>query len=205
MKRCFDFIAALIGLMCSSPILLVVALLVRWRLGAPVMFRQQRLGRGGKPFVLLKFRTMTSSVDGEGRPLPDRLRLTPFGRFLRKTSIDEIPELINVLRGDMSLVGPRPLLLRYLPYFTKTERARFEVRPGITGWAQINGRNCLSWVRRFELDVWYVKNRSLMLDIFILCKTFAAVLGRRGVEVDPGSVMLDLDQERAGQTWDKAG
>lgn len=203
MKRVFDFVSALAGLVVLSPLLLVVAVLIRWRLGGPVLFRQQRLGLVGEPFVLWKFRTMTSVVDREGRLLPDHLRLTSFGRFLRKTSLDELPELINVVRGEMSLVGPRPLLLRYLPYFTETERARFEVRPGITGWAQIHGRNCLSWGKRFELDVWYVKNRTFLLDLSILCRTFTAVLERRGVEVDPGSVMLDLDQERAGKTWDQ--
>ncbi|BCR05790.1 putative sugar transferase EpsL [Desulfuromonas versatilis] len=209
MKRCLDIISAALGVLLLSPLLLLTALLIRWRLGAPVLFRQQRLGRGAEIFSLFKFRTMTSEVDGEGRLLPDHLRLTPLGRFLRKTSIDELPELINVLRGEMSLVGPRPLLPRYLPYFTEAEKVRFEVRPGITGWAQIHGRNLLCWAKRFELDTWYVRHRSLFLDLRILYRTLAVVLTRRGAEVDPGRIMLDLDQERAGRdnnpTWRSTG
>jgi len=179
-----------------APFLLVLALLVRLKLGAPVLFRQQRPGLHGKPFTLYKFRTMTDARDALGHFLPDAQRLTAFGRFLRSSSLDELPELLNVLTGDMSLVGPRPLLVEYLPYYTKRESRRFEVRPGITGWAQIQGRNNLPWNERLELDVWYVENKSVTLDLKILWKTLKKVMKREDVQVVPNTTMLDLDQER---------
>lgn len=196
MKRSFDCLAAVFGLILLSPLLLLVALLVVWRLGSPVLFRQQRLGRNGAPFVLLKFRTMTSAVDRDGRLLPDHLRLTKLGRFLRISSIDELPELINVLRGEMSLVGPRPLLLRYFPYFTEEEMVRFSVRPGITGLAQVSGRNEASWDQRMTADVQYVRTWSPARDISILLRTVGKVFSRQGVEEDPMSAMADFDEER---------
>lgn len=196
MKRCFDCVATVAGLIVLTPLMLLVALLVRWRLGSPVIFRQQRLGWGGEPFMLFKFRTMTSEVDGQGRPRPDHFRLTTLGRFLRKTSLDELPELLNVLRGEMSLVGPRPLLLRYFPYFRQEEMLRFSVRPGITGLAQISGRNVLSWDQRMAADVHYVRHWSFGLDLQILLKTVMKVFSRQGVQEDPMSAMLDFDEER---------
>jgi len=196
MKRCFDCLAAVFGLILLSPLLLLVALLVVWRLGSPVLFRQQRLGRNGAPFVLLKFRTMTSAVDRDGRLLPDHLRLTKLGRFLRISSIDELPELFNVLRGEMSLVGPRPLLLRYFPYFTEEEMLRFSVRPGITGLAQVSGRNEASWDQRMAADVHYIRTWSHARDISLLLKTVGKVFSSQGVEEDPMSAMADFDEER---------
>lgn len=196
MKRCFDCVATVAGLILLSPLLLLVALLVRWRLGSPVIFRQQRLGLGGEPFVLFKFRTMTSEIDGHGLPRPDHVRLTPLGRFLRKTSLDELPELLNVLRGDMSLVGPRPLLPGYFPYFSEQEMARFSVRPGITGLAQISGRNDLSWDQRMTADMQYIRHWSFGLDLQILLKTVVKVFSRQGLREDPMSAMLDFDEER---------
>lgn len=196
MKRCFDCVATVAGLILLSPLLLLVALLVRWRLGSPVIFRQQRLGLGGEPFVLFKFRTMTFEIDGHGLPRPDHVRLTPLGRFLRKTSLDELPELLNVLRGEMSLVGPRPLLPRYFPYFSEQEMARFSVRPGITGLAQISGRNDLSWDQRMTADMQYIHHWSFGLDLQILLKTVVKVFSRQGVREDPMSAMLDFDEER---------
>lgn len=161
--------------------LALLALMVRWKLGSPVFFRQVRPGLHGRPFRMLKFRTMTDQRDSHGQLLPDAQRLTSFGRFLRSTSLDELPELWNVLRGNMSLVGPRPLLMEYLPLYTPEQARRHEVRPGITGWAQVNGRNALSWNERFRLDVWYVDNQSLMLDLRILWRTFHKVLARDGI------------------------
>lgn len=196
MNRLINFIGALLGLLVSSPLLVLMAVLIRAKLGSPVIFRQQRPGLHGRPFVMSKFRTMTDDRDAEGNPLPDEMRLPKLGRFLRSTSLDELPELFNVLKGDMNLVGPRPLLLKYLPYYTEREQLRHAVRPGITGWAQINGRNSLSWDKRLELDVWYVENRSLALDMTILVKTIISVLNRDNVVVAPGSAMSDLDEER---------
>ncbi len=181
LKRCFDFLAALFAGALLAPLLLVLALLVRVWLGSPVLFRQVRPGRGGRIFKMWKFRTMTDARDAEGRLLPDSVRLTPFGRWLRATSLDELPELWNVLRGDMSLVGPRPLLVEYLPLYSPEQARRHEVRPGITGWAQINGRNALSWEEKFRLDVWYVDHRSFLLDLRILVRTVAKVFVREGI------------------------
>lgn len=184
MKRFLDILAAGIGLLVLSPVLLVVAYLVRKRLGSPVLFRQARPGMNGKPFQMIKFRTMRDAVDAQGQPLPDSERMTPFGQFLRSTSLDELPELWNVVKGDMSLVGPRPLLMEYLPLYTPEQYRRHEARPGVTGWAQVNGRNALSWEEKFALDVWYVDNRSLWLDIKILFLTVKKVLFRDDISAD---------------------
>lgn len=201
MKRCFDVVAAALALAVLALPLLVLAGLVRCKLGSPVLFRQVRPGWGGLPFELVKFRTMTDARDAAGVLLPDTDRLTAFGRFLRATSLDELPELWNVLRGDMSLVGPRPLLMRYLPYYTPVEQKRHLVRPGLTGWAQIQGRNTLSWNERLALDVWYVENRSMMLDLRILLLTVSSVLKRDGVAANPAHAGIqDLDVERASGT-----
>lgn len=199
MKRAFDLAASLAALLVLSPLLLVTAVLVRIMLGTPVLFRQQRPGRHEHPFCILKFRTMTDQRDGSGLLLPDSARLTRFGRLLRRTSLDELPELYNVLRGDMSLVGPRPLLMRYLPFYSRRERLRHTVRPGITGWAQINGRNCLSWDERLEHDIWYVEHQSIRLDVCILFRTVAAVFRRKGLVTDPRSIMQNLDEERGNR------
>ncbi len=181
MKRVFDFVLALCGVIALVLPLLVLVWLVRRKLGSPVFFRQVRPGLHGKPFEMVKFRTMTSERGPDGQLLPDAMRLTPFGRFLRATSLDELPELWNVLKGDMSLVGPRPLLMEYLPLYTPEQVRRHEVRPGITGWAQVNGRNAISWEDKFQLDVWYVDHRSLWLDIKILWLTVKKVLVRDGI------------------------
>ena len=181
MKRLFDVVCAALALLLLSPVLVVVALLVRRQLGSPVLFRQMRPGLGGRPFQMVKFRTMLDATDANGVALPDSERLTRFGRFLRASSLDELPELWNVLKGDMSLVGPRPLLMDYLPLYSPHEFRRHEVRPGVTGWAQVNGRNALSWQQKFELDVWYVDNRSFWLDMRILWKTVIKVLKREGI------------------------
>ncbi len=181
MKRAFDFFAALAILVLGAPLLLVIASLVRLKLGAPILFRQLRPGRAAKPFELLKFRTMTDACGPDGALLPDAARLTPFGRFLRASSLDELPSLLNVIRGQMSLVGPRPLLMQYVPLYSPLQARRHEVRPGITGWAQVNGRNALSWDEKFELDVWYVDNRSFSLDLLILARTVSRVMRREGI------------------------
>lgn len=181
MKRCIDIFGAGMGLLLLSPIFLVLAILIALRLGRPVLFTQTRPGLHGKPFRMLKFRSMTSSCDTNGNLLPDEQRLTPFGQRLRSTSLDELPGLWAVLKGDMSLVGPRPLLMEYLPLYTPEQARRHEVRPGITGWAQVNGRNAISWEEKFALDVWYVDNQSLWLDIKILFLTVKKVLVRDGI------------------------
>ena len=189
MKRLFDAVMAAVGLVLLSPLMALVALLVRWRIGPPVLFAQERPGLGGRPFRIYKFRTMREARDAAGAPLPDELRLAPLGRFLRTTSLDELPELFNVLRGDMSLVGPRPLLMEYLPLYTPEQARRHEVRPGLTGWAQVNGRNAISWEQKFALDVWYVDNRSLLLDLRILALTAAKVLAREGISQEGRATM----------------
>lgn len=181
MKRAFDLVLTLPAALLLSPVLLVVALLVRLKLGSPVLFRQKRPGLHGRTFELVKFRTMTDARGPDGALLPDAVRLTPFGQFLRRSSLDELPELWNILRGEMSLVGPRPLLVEYLPLYDTAQARRHEVRPGLTGWAQINGRNTLSWEEKFAADVWYVDNRSLWLDSKVLALTVAAVLTRHGI------------------------
>jgi lipopolysaccharide/colanic/teichoic acid biosynthesis glycosyltransferase len=181
MKRLFDLIAASLGLLVLALPLLVLAWQVRRKLGSPVLFTQVRPGLHGKPFRMVKFRTMTDERGPDGALLPDAQRLTPFGRFLRASSLDELPELWNVLKGEMSLVGPRPLLMEYLPLYTPEQARRHEVRPGITGWAQVNGRNAISWADKFALDVWYVDHRSLWLDVRILWRTVRKVLVRDGI------------------------
>lgn len=181
LKALADRVAALLALLLLSPLLLVMLLLVRWRLGAPVTFRQQRPGYRGQPFWLLKFRTMTNARDASGALLPDAQRLTPLGRWLRATSIDELPELVNILRGEMSFIGPRPLLKHYLPLYSPEQARRHMVRPGITGWAQINGRNAISWEEKFRLDVWYVDHQSFWLDLRIFLITIAKVIRREGI------------------------
>lgn len=189
LKRILDILISLAALLLLAPVLLAIASLVRIKLGAPVLFRQARPGRFGRVFTLWKFRTMTAERDRQGRLCPDEMRLTPFGRLLRATSLDELPELWNVLRGDMSLVGPRPLLVEYLPRYTREEARRHEVRPGLTGWAQIHGRNATSWEERLRLDVWYVDHRSLGLDIRILWRTLAVAMRREGISA-PGEATM---------------
>jgi len=184
-KRVLDVVLAAVALIILSPVLLLLAFLIRVFLGTPVLFRQQRPGLHGKPFTLYKFRTMTDARDAQGNLLPDEQRLTRLGRFLRSTSLDELPELWNVLKGDMSLVGPRPLLMEYLPLYNPEQFRRHEVRPGITGWAQIHGRNALSWEERFALDVWYVDHISFWLDIKIIAITIWIVIKREGIN-QPG-------------------
>jgi len=183
-KRIFDLALAIPTLIVLSPALGLIALLVRFNLGTPVLFRQQRPGLHGRPFILFKFRTMTDARDARGNLLPDAQRLTPFGRFLRSTSLDELPELWNVIKGDMSLIGPRPLRIEYLPLYTPHQARRHEVRPGITGWAQVNGRNALSWEKRFDLDVWYVDHLSFSLDLNIILRTIRAIIRREGISAE---------------------
>ena len=180
-KRGFDLVAAALALVLLSPVIVVIAWQIRRKLGSPVLFRQTRPGLHGKPFQMVKFRTMHDAIGPGGQPLPDAERITPFGGFLRASSLDELPELWNVLKGDMSLVGPRPLLLEYLPLYSREQGRRHEVRPGITGWAQVNGRNALRWEDKFELDVWYVDNRSFWLDLKILMLTVKKVFVREGI------------------------
>nr|WP_273377775.1 sugar transferase [Actinopolymorpha pittospori] len=202
-KRAFDIGLALAGLVVLSPLILAVSLVVRWRLGSPVLFRQRRTGMGGRSFWVLKFRTMTDKRDRRGELLPDHKRLTRLGRLLRKLSLDEIPQLINVLRGDMSIVGPRPLLPKYDLWYTPNERRRFDVRPGITGLAQIAGRNTVGWSVRLSLDVEYVERCSLWLDSRIILQTVKVVFAREGVVADPRALMSDLDEERSEAMTDE--
>ncbi|WP_370213860.1 sugar transferase [Roseovarius sp.] len=180
-KRSLDILGAAIGLIIFSPILIAITLMIRREMGSPVFFRQTRPGRHGKPFEMVKFRTMRDAIGAEGRPLPDAERLTKLGHFLRSSSLDELPELWNVLKGEMSLVGPRPLLMEYLPLYSPEQARRHEVRPGVTGWAQVNGRNAISWDEKFALDVWYVDNRSLWLDLKIIWLTIRKVVRREGI------------------------
>lgn len=189
MKRVFDFIVSLAALIIFLPLFMVLALLVLIKLGRPIFFIQVRPGKDEKPFKLIKFRSMTNSSDNDGNLLPNEMRLTKFGKFLRSTSLDELPEFLNVLKGDMSLVGPRPLLLEYVPLYNEFQKRRMEVKPGITGWAQINGRNALTWEEKFELDVWYVDNRTFWLDVKILFLTLYKVLKREGI-AHPNNVSM---------------
>jgi sugar transferase EpsL len=181
MKRTFDFISSLIGLTILFPILLVVSILIRINLGSPIIFTQQRPGLNGKPFKIYKFRSMTNETDNKGELLPNHLRMTKFGKLLRKLSLDELPQLFNVIKGDISLVGPRPLLMEYLELYSPEQSRRHDVRPGITGWAQVNGRNAISWDEKFEHDVWYVDNQSFLLDLKILFMTVKKVFVSEGV------------------------
>ncbi|WP_448250169.1 sugar transferase [Thalassotalea agariperforans] len=184
LKRLFDIFVSASALLVLSPIMLILFILVNIKLGSPCLFRQQRPGLNGKIFEMLKFRSMRDAIDEQGEPLPDNERLTPFGLKLRSTSLDELPGLWSVLKGDMSLVGPRPLLVEYLPLYNQRQAKRHDVKPGITGWAQINGRNSLSWEEKFELDVWYVENRSFWLDIKILCLTVKKVLVKADISAE---------------------
>ncbi len=189
-KRIIDFLIALCALFTLLPIIIVVALLIRFKLGSPILFTQDRPGLNGKIFKMMKFRTMLDGKDKQGNLLPDDERMTPFGAFLRSTSLDELPGLFNVLKGDMSLVGPRPLLVQYLPLYSTEQARRHDVRPGITGWAQVNGRNAISWEKKFKLDVWYVDNQSLLLDFKILLLTVKKVFVREGISAD-GHVTIE--------------
>jgi lipopolysaccharide/colanic/teichoic acid biosynthesis glycosyltransferase len=189
LKRFFDILVSLLLLVFLFPFVIIISVWIYRSLGAPVLFKQYRPGRDGAGFRMVKFRTMRDSFDYHGEPLPDEERLTPFGKWLRSTSLDELPELWNVVKGDMSLVGPRPLLMEYLPLYTEEQRRRHEVRPGITGWAQVNGRNTISWDEKFNLDIWYVENQSFFLDIKILWKTLNKVLRRDGITAEGESTM----------------
>ena len=192
-KRMFDLSVVLLGMICFLPVLAVTSLLVRFLLGTPVLFRQERPGFRGRIFRICKFRTMTDACDSQGRLLEDEFRLTAFGKFLRASSLDELPELWNVLIGQMSLVGPRPLRTHYLPLYSKEQARRHDVRPGITGWAQVNGRNSVSWEDRFKLDVWYVDHMSLSLDLLILWKTVSAVFFRENIQPEGHARMPDFE------------
>lgn len=189
-KRTLDIVFALAGLILLTPVMVVLALLVRLKLGSPIFFSQKRPGLDGRPFVLHKFRTMTDARDAGGRLLPDARRMTAFGNFLRSSSLDELPELFNVLRGEMSLVGPRPLLMQYLERYTLEQSRRHEARPGITGWAQINGRNAITWERKFDLDIWYIDNQSLWVDMRIIFLTMWRIIKRNGIS-QPGQATME--------------
>ncbi|GAB6455654.1 sugar transferase [Bacillus luti] len=182
MKRCFDLFISLFLLLFFSFVIALIAILVKFKLGSPIFFKQERPGLYGKPFNLYKFRTMTDEKDENGDLLSDEIRLTSFGNFLRKYSLDELPQFINVVKGDLSLVGPRPLLMTYIPLYSHEQAKRHNVRPGITGWAQINGRNSISWDEKFKLDIWYVENHNFYLDLKILCLTFVKVLKSDGIQ-----------------------
>ena len=188
-KRLFDILCALGGLIVLLPIFIICAVLIRIKLGSPVFFRQRRIGKGNKEFEIIKFRTMKDAFDKNGNPLPDDQRMTKLGGILRSLSLDELPELINILKGDMSLIGPRPLLVQYLPLYNERQIKRHDVTPGLTGWAQINGRNSLTWNEKFELDVWYVENWNLILDIKIFFMTFYKVFKREGISQEGQATM----------------
>lgn len=198
-KRFLDLMLSLMGIIVLSPILLILWILVRVKLGSPVLFHQERPGRHEKIFKLYKFRSMTDERDAEGNLLPDEVRLTKFGKILRSTSLDELPELFNILKGDMSLIGPRPLLVRYLPYYTEEERHRHDVRPGLTGLAQVNGRNALGWEDRFRYDLYYVEHLSFLMDLKIIGMTAGKVLKRSGTLSGADQTVADFDVYREGQ------
>jgi len=189
MKRLFDIIASIIFIILFAPILLVLCFLVRRKMGSPIIFSQVRPGLNARPFTMIKFRSMIDAYDEKGEPLPDSERLTRFGKFLRSSSIDELPEIWNVLKGDMSLVGPRPLLMEYVPLYTPEQAKRMDIRPGVTGWAQVNGRNAISWEKKFEMDVWYVENRTLWLDIKIIFMTLKKIIIKEGISADGEATM----------------
>lgn len=201
MKRTFDLVAVLLLLTICLPVMAVLAVLIRTKLGSPVLFKQERPGLHGRPFMLYKFRTMTDERDGDGVLLSDHLRLTPFGILLRKLSLDELPQLFNVIKGELSLVGPRPLLMDYLPLYTEEQAKRHLVRPGITGWAQVNGRNAVTWNDRFDRDVWYVENRTFWLDLKILLLTVRRVLRSDGINNGNHATMPVFE----GQTHNQKG
>lgn len=200
LKRVFDVIAAAAGLIALSPVMAAVAAVILIREGRPVVFRQVRPGLGGRPFEMVKFRTMSNAMGADGRPLPDAQRLTRLGAFLRASSLDELPELWNVLNGDMSLVGPRPLLMQYLPLYSPEQARRHEVRPGVTGWAQINGRNAISWDEKFRLDVWYVDHRSFWLDLKIIALTVIRVFRREAISAEGHATMPPFEGARRETT-----
>jgi len=200
LKRLFDIAVSLMGLIVLSPVLLVLFFLIWIKLGWPVFFKQKRPGRSGRPFKMIKFRTMTNARDSSGDLLPDQLRITGLGRFMRKASLDELPELFNVLKGDMSVVGPRPLLMKYLPYYSEREKLRHQVRPGITGLAQVNGRNLLGWDERLEMDVQYVETRSFWLDIKIIFLTVVNVIKQQDVLAVSSETVPDFDDFRKEQS-----
>lgn len=189
MKRTFDFTVSFIALIILSPVILITALLIRSKIGSPVVFKQQRPGINGKPFYVYKFRSMTDERDESGELLPDDVRLTSFGKIIRKLSLDELPQLWNVFKGDMSFVGPRPLLMEYISLYNETQMRRHEVRPGITGWAQVNGRNAITWEKKFEYDVWYVNHQSFLLDMKILIMTIMKVFKSEGISQDGQATM----------------
>lgn len=192
LKRALDISVAGVGILATAPVMAVIALLIWRKMGSPVLFRQKRPGWNAQPFTLLKFRTMTQATGTDGKPLPDEQRLTPLGKFLRQTSLDELPQLFNVLRGEMSLVGPRPLLMEYLPRYSPQQARRHDVKPGLTGWAQVSGRNALTWDEKFALDTWYVDNWSNGLDIRILWRTFWAVVKREGISGEGTATMTEF-------------
>lgn len=192
-KRTVDIVCSGIGLIVLSPVLIIISILVRIKLGSPIFFIQDRVGKDGKVFKMIKFRTMIDAKDKWGEALSDNERLTTFGKLLRSTSLDELPELINVLKGDMSLVGPRPLVIEYMKLYTKEQWRRHEVKPGITGWAQINGRNSITWAKKFQLDLWYVENHSFILDIKILFKTISKVLKRENINKSDDEIGEDFN------------
>lgn len=191
-KRLLDFVLSLIALIILSPVILIVAILVKIKLGSPVLFKQERPGKNEKIFRMYKFRTMTDEKDEDGNLLPDDIRLTKFGKILRSTSLDELPELFNILKGDMSIVGPRPLLVKYLPLYNEYQKHRHDVRPGFTGWAQCNGRNALSWEEKFDLDVYYTKHVTFLLDLRIIFKTIKIVLFREGISSETSVTMEEF-------------
>lgn len=200
LKRIFDIVFSFLGLIVFFPALVILSVMIRLKLGSPIFFTQVRPGLGGKPFKMVKFRTMRDAVDNDGIPLPDGERMTAFGSMLRSTSLDELPELWNVLKGEMSLVGPRPLLMQYLPLYSVEQNRRHEVRPGVTGWAQINGRNSVSWDEKFKLDTWYVDNQSILLDIKIIILTVKKVLVRDGISQENNATMAPfMGEEVADQ------
>ena len=202
MKRFFDIIVSLLTLIILSPVIGVTALLIRRKIGSPVIFKQERPGIKEEPFYVIKFRSMTDDRDAQGELLPDNVRLTSFGEMVRKLSLDELPQLLNVLKGDMSFVGPRPLLMEYLPLYNERQARRHDVRPGITGWAQVNGRNAISWEEKFELDVWYVENWSFWLDIKILFMTVLKVFKSEGISQDGQATMTKFSGELASTSED---
>lgn len=199
LKRLFDVFFSFFALIFLAPVLVIVALQIRRKLGSPVFFCQTRPGLFGRPFNMIKFRTMRDALDSRGNPLPDSERMTPFGQFLRSTSLDELPELWNVLKGEMSLVGPRPLLMEYLPLYSLEQARRHEARPGITGWAQVNGRNALSWEEKFKLDVWYVDHQSFWLDLKVILITIKKVFFREGISADGEATMHRFTGSSSGE------
>ncbi len=199
-KRILDIISSLLAIIILSPLLAVTSVLVKTKLGSPVLFKQERPGKDEKIFTLMKFRTMTDKRDENGELLPDEVRLTKFGKFLRSTSIDELPELFNILKGDMSVIGPRPLLVKYLPRYNEHQHRRHEVKPGLSGWAQVNGRNAISWEEKFDFDVEYVDNYSLLMDIKVLFMTVANVLKRDGISSETSATMEEFMGNEIGET-----